>query len=142
MSRAQQALIEDLQTKLGESREYASQMRGELQGVLRGEARATEHLADRLTQLVTEAADRKRVTDRAVGDVRTLLRLIASHVLDVRAGVNAEAGIEILVDELHVHGLNIGPALQQVSAQRADGQAKVSAAEAAAAIAEPVAFGH
>lgn len=135
MSRAQQALIEDLQTKLGESREYASQMRGELQGVLRGEARATEHLADRLTQLVTENAECKRVKDRAVGDVRTLLRLVASHVEDVRAGVEATTGIEILVDELHVHGLSLNAFLQQARAERADGQAKASAAEAASAVA-------
>jgi hypothetical protein len=131
MSRYQAQLIEQQDSVISGLRAQVSGLKGELQGVLRGQHGVGEQLAHRVESTALQAAETRRAHDRAVTDVRRVLRLVAEFVVDER---DAEgASIEALVDSLAAAGFPLPIAL--VVAERAEATARSDAQMSAAALA-------
>jgi hypothetical protein len=131
MSRYQAQLIEQQESVINGLRAQVSGLRGELQGVLRGQHGVGVQLAHRVESTALEAAETRRAHDRAVTDVRRLLRLLAEHVVDEREA--GRAPIEQLVDACADAGFPLPTAL--VAAERAEATARADAHMSAAALA-------
>lgn len=131
MSKYQALLIEQQESEINGLRAQVSGLRGELQGVLRGQHGVGVQLAHRIETTTLQAADVQRAHDRAVADVRRLLRLVAEHVVDER---DAESvSIEALVDAVALAGFPLPTAV--VVAERAEYAARRDAQMSAAALA-------
>jgi hypothetical protein len=131
MSRYQVQLIEQQESVISGLRAQVSGLRGELQGVLRGQHGVGVQLAHRIESTALQAAETQRAHDRAVTDVRRLLRLIAEFVVDERDADSAS--IELLVDAVALAGFPLPIAL--VVAERAEETARADAQMSAAALA-------
>jgi hypothetical protein len=131
MSRHQAQLIEQQESVINGLRAQISGLRGELQGVLRGQHGVGVRLAHRIETTALQAAESQRAHDRAVTDVRRLLRLLAEYVVDERDAENAS--IEALVEAVALAGFPLPTAL--VAAERAEATASADAHMSAAALA-------
>jgi hypothetical protein len=138
MSRAQQSTIDRLQAELAGVREQLAEAKGEARGERRGEYRVANQLAADLGEIAVRADRSDQAAKRAVADVRSLLRLVAEYVNDMTAtGADPTAATRVLLDQCAEHGFPLSRELLQVRLQRAidaDNDARVSAAEAAAAV--------
>jgi hypothetical protein len=132
MSRAQELTIQALESTIAGLREQVSGLRGELTGERRGESRvAAQLVADISAKTLSEDAHR-RARDRAVGDMRRLLRVIAEHVDDERT--TGSTSIELLVDAVVLAGFPLDWHLREVAVDRADEAARAHAGMSAAAL--------
>lgn len=133
MSRAQDLTIQALESTVAGLREQVSGLRGELTGERRGESRVAAQLAaDISAKTLSEDAHRK-ARDRAVGDVRRLLRVVAEHVDDERT--TGSTSIELLVDAVVLAGFPLDWHLREVAIDRADETARAHAGMSASALA-------
>jgi hypothetical protein len=133
MSRAQALLIEQQDSVIAGLRELASGLKGELTGERRGESRVTAQLARDIEQSAVREHACRQARDRAVGDVRRLLRTLAGYVLDERAA--GSDAIEQLVDAVTLAGFSLNGPIAMVAAERADAAARHGAHMSAAALA-------
>jgi hypothetical protein len=138
MSRSQQLRIEELTSINAGLREQVAGLKGQAAGERRGEIRVAVQLADRNTDLTRERDAEAGRARRATRDVRTALRLIAAHVLDLQGGATPDDSAQLLLDEFITVGLPLRGALLQLQAERADNAAPTAAACAAAVAAAPL----
>lgn len=135
MSRAQTKLIEDQAAQLADLREQVAELQGELRGERRGEHRVAEQLAADVRQSALREEAAKTSAGRAVEDVRRLLRMVAGHVLELRAGTEGTAAAEALVGLVARAGLPITGAIIRLQIERADAITRTDAHMSAAALA-------
>lgn len=128
-------IIDEQRTLIATLREQLSDARGQLRGREDGRADIAVQLADRNTELTRQRDAAARGAERATGDVRRALRMVAGHVLDVQAGAEADDSIRLLLDEFMAAGLPLRAILIQLQAERAEATVTVSATAAAAAVA-------
>lgn len=135
MSRAQDLTRDQQEATTAALREQLAETRGELRGYHRGEHRVAEQLAEDIRRSAVREDQAHRTAARATGDLRRLLRLVAEHVLDVRQGVPRPDSVELLAETLAAHGFALRQALVALQVERAEAAGRVSASEAAAAVA-------
>jgi hypothetical protein len=134
MSRAQKLLIEQHESTIAGLREQVSGMRGELTGERRGESRVTAQLARDIERSAQREQDARMAASRAVVDVRRLLGLLATAVVDVRAGAEAAPALEELVTAVTATGLPIGNAIIRHQIELADAATRSRARMSAEAL--------
>jgi|GEM_PF-3853593 len=116
-------------------REEVAGLRGQLAGRDDGRTEAVAQLARHNSTLTRERDDALRRARGAERHVVTALRLVAAHLLDLPGQPAVETATGLLVDEFAAAGLPLRGAMAQLRAERADSSARVSAAEAVAAVA-------
>lgn len=115
-------------------REELAEARGRLAGREDGRTAVAVQMAERCTDLTRQRDVAARGTERAVGDVRRALRIVAGHVLAVQSGSTADDSITLLIDEFAAAGLPLQAALLALQTERAESAVRVTASEAAAAV--------
>lgn len=136
MSRAQALKIEDQAAQLAALREQVAELKGELRGERRGEHRVAEQMAADVRQSALREETAKQAAGRAFEDVRRLLRMVAGHVLELRAGAEGTAAAKALVDLVARAGLPLNGAVIRLQIERADAITSRNAHMSAAIIAE------
>ncbi|WNI16644.1 hypothetical protein [Actinacidiphila sp. ITFR-21] len=111
--------------ELGEAREQAAVLRGQLQGQRTAGETIAVQLAERAAQVGADLGRVQAGAARARTDAVTMRHLIAAHVLALQTGAGPELAARGLLDQLMVRGIDL-------SAETAQAQARAEAAAPAA----------
>lgn len=135
MSRADKVMIEQLKTRLGDAQAQLGEARARDEGRLRGESVVAEQLAKDIRLGAIREESHRANAATAYGNLQRVLRAVAAHVVDIAEGNDAGRSVQALRDELDAVGAPLRQAILALQVERAES----SAAEAAAAVAEPAA---
>lgn len=138
MFRSQEALIEQLTTRLRDTQSQLGEARARENGRLRGESAVAGQLAADIRLSATREEQHRKNAARAYQDLQRVMRAVAAHVLDIADGDDPARSVQALRDELTEIGTPLRPAIIALQIERADSataSATTSAAEAAGDVA-------
>lgn len=138
MSRSQQALIEQLTTRLREAQAQLGEARARENGRLRGESVVAEQLAKDIRMGATREEQHRTNAAKSYQQLQRVMRAVAAHVIDVAESDDPVQSVQALRDELASVGAPLRQAIIALQIERAEAAnvfATASASEAAAAVA-------
>lgn len=130
--------IERLERELRAANKQLDLARAEIHGIRTGQNLVGAQLAHDIRLGATREEQHRVNAARGYQDQQRLLRIVASHVLDARGSAQEPETVEAfeaLAEEIAAAGIVLRPALLAVQVERAEANARVSAADAAAAVA-------